>query len=60
MNDVLQNFESRERGIDLVVDENHEPDHKALGVFQQLYMEGKDALFAVIKLTKKGADLLTE
>lgn len=60
LNDVLQNFESRERGIDLVVDENHEPDHKALGVFQQLYMEGKDALFAVIKLTKKGADLLTE
>lgn len=60
LQDVLQNFESRERWIDLVVDENHEPDHKALWIFKQLYMEGKDALFAVISLTKKGADLLTE
>ncbi len=60
LQDVVTNFEERKRGIDLAVDENHEPNHKALGWFKDLYVKGKDALFASIELTKKGADLLTE
>ncbi len=58
--DVVTNFHERKRGIDLAVDENHEPNHKALGWFKDLYLKGKDALFATVELTKKGADLLTE
>jgi hypothetical protein len=28
--DVMQNFEANIRGVDLAVDEDHEPNHKAL------------------------------
>jgi hypothetical protein len=58
--DVVKNFKNRERWIDLAVDENHEWNHRSLARFKDLYQEGKDALFAVLKLTKKGAELLTE
>lgn len=57
---VIKNFKDNKRGIDLVVDENHEPDHKALALFKDLYKKGKDALFATIELTKKWAELLTD
>ncbi len=59
--DVVKNFENRERGIDLAVDENHEPDHKALAWFRDLVTENNDNdLFADVELTQKGADLLNE
>lgn len=59
--DVVENFEENRRGIRLCVDENHEPDHKALGWYQEVFSDdaGK-AAFAKIELTKKGADLLNE
>lgn len=60
LNNVISNFNNKKRGVKLVVDENHEDDHKALGIFQSLYQQGQDALFAIIELTKRGADLLTE
>jgi len=60
LDDVVQNFKSNARGIDLAVDENHEPDHKALAWFRDVYKQGKDALFAKLELTKKGAELLSE
>lgn len=61
ISDVVKNFESRERGIDLAVDENHEENHKALAWFRDLVTEnnGND-LFADVELTQKGADLLNE
>lgn len=59
--DVVKNFQNRERGVDLAVDENHEPDHKALAWFKDLVTENDDNdLFADVELTKKGADLLNE
>ena len=60
LKDVKKNFDSNERGIELAVDENHEGNHKALGWYKNLTLKGKDALFATIELTKKGAELLTE
>lgn len=60
LTDVIKNFNSRERGIDLAVDENHEPNHKALWWFKELFQEGKKTLFATIELTKKGASLINE
>lgn len=59
--DVVSNFASRKRGVDLAVDENHEPDHKALAWFKDLAVEndGND-LFADVELTQKGADLLND
>lgn len=60
LKDVVSNFNSNQRGIDLAVDENHEPNHKALAWFRDLHMKGKDALFATLELTKKGAELLTD
>ena len=58
--DVVSNFKSNERGVDLAVDENHEPNHKALAWFRDVYQKGKDTLFATLELTKRGAELLTE
>jgi len=60
LKDVIKNFENRERWIDLAVDENHEWNHRSLARFKDVYAEGKEALFAILKLTKKGAELLTE
>lgn len=59
--DVVSNFSNRERKIDLAVDENHEPDHKALAWFRDLVTEndGND-LYADVELTKKGADILND
>lgn len=59
LTEVVDNFYSRARGIDLAVDENHEPNHRALGWFKDLYLKGKEALFATIELTKEGADILS-
>lgn len=60
MNDVVKHFKENKRGIDLAVDENHDPDHKALAWFTDVYKKGKDAVFASLKLTKRGAQLLSE
>ena len=55
------NFDSRSRGIDLVVDENHEWNHKALWIFRDLKIEHNgEALYADIELTRLGANLLTQ
>lgn len=60
LKEVKQNFDNNERGIELAVDENHEGNHKALAWYRKLTIKGKDALFATVELTKKGAELLTE
>lgn len=59
--DVVKNFKADARGVELAVDENHEPDHKALAWFKELIVEndGND-LFAEVELTQRGADLLNE
>jgi hypothetical protein len=58
--DVIKNFKNRERWIDIAVDENHEWNHRSLARFKDVYQEWKDAAYALLKLTKKGAELLTE
>lgn len=60
IDEVVTNFNDNKRGIDLVVDENHEPDHKALALFKEIYKKWSDALFASLELTTKGAKLLSE
>ena len=59
--DVITNFKENKRGIEICVDENHEPNHKALGWYRELFSsdDGKQC-FAKFELTKKGADLLNE
>lgn len=58
---VKENFDENIRGVRLAVDENHEPGHKALGWFEELELRNDDKeLFAEIKLTKKGAEILTD
>lgn len=58
--EVKKNFDENKRGIELAVDENHEPNHKALGWYKELEIAAKSALYATIELTKKGAELMTE
>jgi len=59
--EVKQNFDSFARRIEIVADENHEPDHKALGVYEELYLsEDGMALFAKIKITKLGSRILSD
>lgn len=59
--DIVRNFEEDTRGIQLAVDENHEPDHKALAWFKELHVEENgNALFADVELTAKGAELLND
>ncbi len=60
LDDVIKNFEENKRWIDLAIDENHEPNHKALGWIRKVYKEWKDALFATIELTKLWADLISQ
>lgn len=61
LSEVKRNFDNRERGIDLAVDENHEPDHKALAWYRELTIENDGtALYASLELTAKGAQLLNE
>ena len=60
LDEIKSNFDTRERWIDLAVDENHEPDHKALGRYKKIYKVGEDALYATIKLTQQWAELLTK
>ena len=57
---VKDNFDNDTRGIDLAVDENHEPNHKALAWYKELYQVTENDLFAKLELTQKGADLLNE
>ena len=60
LDDVLKNYNENARGIDLVIDENHEPNHKALWWIKDLQKKWKDALFATIELTKMWADLISQ
>ncbi len=60
LNEVVKNFKANVRGVDLAVDENHEPDHKALGRVRDVYKKGKDQLYATIELTRQGAEILTQ
>lgn len=57
---VKENFDNNLRGIKLAVDENHEPNHKALAWYTELYQVTENDLFAKLELTQKGADLLNE
>lgn len=60
INDVVSNFNNNTRWIDIAVDENHEPNHKALGWYKELTKVGKNALNATIELTKMWADLINQ
>lgn len=60
LSDVVKNFKSNARWVDLAVDENHDPDHKALWWFRDVYKKWKDAVYASIELTRKGAEMMTQ
>jgi hypothetical protein len=59
--EFIQNFEDNVRQIEIAVDENHEPDHRATGWYRKLFSDksGKN-LYARIEITKMGADLLND
>jgi hypothetical protein len=59
LKDFKTNFDNDVRGVELAVDENHEGDHKALGWYKELNING-DKLFAKIELTAKGAELVNQ
>lgn len=56
--DVIKHFEDDTRGIKIIVDEDHDPNHAAMGEITELYQETPDDLFAKIELTQNGADKL--
>jgi hypothetical protein len=59
--EMKRNFDNKVRGIDIAVDENHDPDHRALGRYKELYTKNKDTeLRAKIELTELGADILSK
>lgn len=60
LSEMIDNFNAGVRGIKIFADEDHEPTHKALSEFKKLYKKGKDALWATMKLTARGAQLLNE
>lgn len=60
LKEVKANYDANVRGIKLAVDENHEPNHKALAWYTELYQVTEEDLFAKLELTQKGADLLNE
>lgn len=57
INEFVSNYKNNVRGIDLAVDINHDPEHKAVGWFKDVYKKGK-AAFAKIEWTKEGLDLI--
>lgn len=60
INDVIQNFKDNKRGVEICADENHDPNHKALAWFRNVYAKGKSAAFATLELTTLGAKLLND
>lgn len=60
LSEMIDNFKAGVRGIKIFADEDHDPAHKALSEFKELYKKGKDQLWAKMKLTAKGAQLLNE
>lgn len=60
LDNIVKNFKSNRRGIELAVDENHEENHKALAWYHDVYKKGTNAVFAALKLTAAGAETLTK
>lgn len=60
LKEIKANFDNNVRKIELAVDENHEPNHRALWRYKELYFEWEDKLFAKIELTRGGARLLND
>lgn len=58
LDDFIKNFQENKRGVDLAVDINHEPNHKAVGWIKNLAKKGGDAVFATVEWTKEGLDLV--
>lgn len=58
--EMIANFDTNVRGVDIAVDENHDDDHKAMGRYRKLYSPTPDSLRASIELTQHGADLLSK
>lgn len=58
LDEFIKNFQENKRGIDLAVDINHEPNHKAVGWIKNLVKKGGDAVFATVEWTKEGLELV--
>lgn len=58
--DVKRNFDDNVRKIDIAIDENHDPDHKALGWIRSLDIKDNDSLWAEIEITALGSRLLSD
>lgn len=53
LDEFIFNFQTNARGVDLCVDVNHDPEHKAIGWFREVFREG-EALFANIEWNDEG------
>lgn len=58
--DVKRNFDENIRKIDVAIDENHDPDHKALGWIRSLDIKDNESLWAEIEITALGSRLLSD
>lgn len=59
MNEIIMNFKTNKARQEIAVNENHDPDGKAVAWFKDVYK--KDGwLYAEIKLTKKGSELMND
>ena len=59
LKEFKQNFDDKVRGVDLAVDVGHDFNHKAVGWFKELMIEGKK-LFATIEWNHEGLYLVKE
>lgn len=60
---MMKHFDNNVRGVDIMFDEDHDPQHKAVTVVKKLYQKGKGAaatLWGKMELTAKGAALFNE
>lgn len=54
-----KNFKENKRGIDICVDDNHDPAHRALGWYKDVFREG-GKLYALVEWNKIGLELIKE
>lgn len=60
LDQFIQNFKENKRGVDICVDVDHDPGHKAVGRYKDLYKKGTNAVFAVVEWTNQWLELLKD
>lgn len=60
LSEMVKNYKAGIRRVKLFADEDHDPQHKALAEFVDVFKKGAGELWAKMKLTARGAQLLSD